>query len=106
MPQFGPTVLAAAPLALWLGAGALLGDAIGSFVKRRRGIPGGGRMFPLDQLLFVAVPVLVGLALWPTVFVPTFVSVEAVLWTLTFTLGLHVAFNFVGFKLGLKKVPW
>ena len=106
VPAFGATVLAAVPVVLWLGSGALLGDVIGSFLKRRRGLPAGGRMFPLDQLLFVAVPVLLGFPFWPAVFVPAFLSVEAVLWTLLFTVGLHVAFNFVGFKLGLKKVPW
>jgi CDP-2,3-bis-(O-geranylgeranyl)-sn-glycerol synthase len=52
---------AAGPLAAarpwWLhgllcGAGALGGDACKSFVKRRRGIPPGGRWIPFDQLDF------------------------------------------------------
>jgi hypothetical protein len=35
-----------------------------------------------------------------------FWSWEAVLWLLVYTLGLHAAFNWVGYKVGLKKVPW
>jgi CDP-2,3-bis-(O-geranylgeranyl)-sn-glycerol synthase len=106
VPAFGPSLLAAIPVVLLLAAGALTGDALGSFLKRRRNIPPGGALFPLDQLLFVAVPLLAGLALFPSVFASTFLGVEAVLWTLLFTVGLHVLFNFVGFKMGLKKVPW
>jgi CDP-2,3-bis-(O-geranylgeranyl)-sn-glycerol synthase len=106
VPRFATSLIGAVPVILLLTAGALTGDAIGSFIKRRRNIPSGGRMFPLDQLLFVVVPVGLGLLLFPSVFASTFLSVEAVLWTLVFTLGLHVGFNYVGYWMGLKKVPW
>ncbi len=106
VPAFAPTLLGAVPVILLLTMGALTGDAIGSFLKRRWDIPAGGRVFLLDQLLFVLVPVGLGLLLVPSVFVPTFFSVEAVLWTALFTLGLHIAFNYVGYWVGLKKVPW
>jgi CDP-2,3-bis-(O-geranylgeranyl)-sn-glycerol synthase len=106
VPAFASSAAGAVPVILLLTAGALTGDAIGSFIKRRRNIPSGGRMFPLDQLLFVFVPVGLGLLLFPSVFGPTFLSVEAVLWTLLFTIGLHVGFNYVGYWMGLKKVPW
>jgi CDP-2,3-bis-(O-geranylgeranyl)-sn-glycerol synthase len=106
VPAFAATLFGAVPVVLLLSMGALTGDALGSFVKRRLDIPPGGRAHGLDQLLFVAVPVGFGLLLYPTVFVATFFSVEAVLWTLLFTVGLHVAFNYVGYWTGLKKVPW
>lgn len=106
VPAYAATLLGAVPVILLLTAGALVGDAIGSFIKRRRGIEAGGRMFPLDQLLFVAVPVGLGLAIYPSVFVPTFLSWWGALWTIVFTLGLHVAFNYIGYWWGLKKVPW
>ena len=106
VPQFGPTVAAAVPLVALLTFGAMSGDALGSFVKRRLGRPSGARTFLLDQLPFVVVPVLLGLVLFPGVFVPTFVTWEAVLWLLVYTLGLHAAFNWVGYWAGLKKVPW
>lgn len=106
VPAFAPTLVGAIPVVLLLTMGALTGDAIGSFVKRRWNIPPGGRLLVLDQVLFVVVPVGLGLLLFPSVFVPTFLSVQAVLWTALFTIGLHIAFNYVGYWVGLKKVPW
>lgn len=106
VPRFGPSLLASVPVLVLLGAGALTGDAIGSFIKRRRAIAPGGRMFLLDQLLFVLVPVGLGLALVPATFDPAFWSLEAVAWTAFFTIVLHIVFNYIGFWLGLKKVPW
>jgi CDP-2,3-bis-(O-geranylgeranyl)-sn-glycerol synthase len=106
VPQFGPTVIGAVPVALLLTAGAMSGDALGSFIKRRLGRTSGSRAPLLDQLPLVAVPVLVGLAVFPSTFVPAFFSLEALFWLLVFTLGLHTAFNWVGYKAGLKRVPW
>ena len=106
VPQFGPTVVQSIPVVLLLCFGAMAGDALGSFVKRRLGTASGRRAPLLDQLPFVAVPILLGLLLFPSIFVPTFVSLEALLWVLLFTLGLHTVFNWVGFKAGLKRVPW
>lgn len=106
VPRFGPSVLLAVPPVLLLTFGAMAGDALGSFVKRRLDRPSGSRTFLLDQLPFVLVPILVGLAAFPWLFVPTFVRWEAVVWVAVFTLGLHAAFNYVGYWVGLKKVPW
>jgi CDP-2,3-bis-(O-geranylgeranyl)-sn-glycerol synthase len=106
VPAFASTEAGAVPVVLLLTVGALLGDAIGSFLKRRRGIPPGGRFWIWDQLLFVVVPVGAGLPLVPSVFGPTFLSLAAIGWTAFFTIGLHVAFNYVGYWVGLKKVPW
>lgn len=106
VPQFGPTVAAALPLVLLLTFGAMTGDALGSFVKRRLDRPSGARTFLLDQLPFALVPILAGIAAFPSVFVPAFVRWEAVIWVAAFTLGLHAAFNWVGYWTGLKKVPW
>ncbi len=106
VPTLAASVAAAVPVVALLTFGAMTGDALGSFVKRRLGRPSGSRTFLLDQLPFVAVPVLLGLAVDPSLFAPVFVSWEAVLWTLVYTLGLHAAFNWVGYWAGLKKVPW
>ncbi len=106
VPAYAGTHAGAVPVVLLLTMGALTGDAVGSFLKRRRGVPPGGRVFLLDQLLFVLVPVGLGLVLYPDVFGPTFLSVAAVLWTALFTIGLHIIFNYVGYWAGLKKVPW
>jgi CDP-2,3-bis-(O-geranylgeranyl)-sn-glycerol synthase len=106
VPSYGTSVIAAVPVVLLLTAGALAGDALGSFIKRRLRRPSGTRSPLLDQLPFVAVPILVGALLFPTIFVPTFFSLEAVIWVLIFTLGLHTGFNWIGYKIGAKKVPW
>ncbi|HZY92965.1 MAG TPA: CDP-archaeol synthase [Thermoplasmata archaeon] len=106
VPAYGPSVLAAAPVVLLLSVGAMSGDAVGSFLKRRLDLASGTRVVLLDQLPMVAVPILVGALLFPWVFVPTFFTLEALLWLLLFTLVLHTLFNWIGFKAGLKKVPW
>ncbi len=106
VPQFAPSVLAAVPVVAVLTFGAMGGDALGSFTKRRLGAESGARTFLLDQIPFVLVPIAIGLAVYPGLFVPTFVSWEAVLWVVVYTLGLHAGFNWIGYKVGLKKVPW
>ncbi len=106
VPSFGASLLAALPVVLLLSVGALLGDALGSFFKRRLNRVSGSRTLLLDQLPFVLLPIVVGWFLYPGIFVTAFGSLEAILWLLFFTLVLHVVFNWVGFKAGWKKVPW
>ena len=106
VPAFGPTLLAAVPVILLLSGGALVGDAVGSFLKRRRNIGSGERALLLDQLTFVIVPIGLGALLVPSVILAAVSGLEAVLWLLGFTIGLHVAFNYVGYWVGLKRVPW
>ena len=106
VPSFGPTVLAAVPVVLTISFGAMTGDALGSFIKRRLGRDSGVRAPLLDQLPFVLVPIAAGVVVAPTVFLPTFFSWEGAAWLLVFTLGLHALFNWIGFHVHLKKVPW
>jgi len=106
VPSLGPSLEAALPLVLMVSFGAMIGDAAGSFLKRRLGRPSGARTLLLDQLPFVLVPIAAGLIAYPGLFVSVFASPTAVLWLLVLTLGLHAGFNWIGFKLGLKKVPW
>jgi CDP-2,3-bis-(O-geranylgeranyl)-sn-glycerol synthase len=106
VPVLAPSVEATIPLAALLTFGAMIGDAVGSFVKRRLDRPSGTRTLLLDQLPFVLVPIGIGVVLYPAVFVTTFGSVEAIVWLLVYTLGLHALFNYIGYWVGLKKVPW
>ncbi|MFH0714421.1 MAG: CDP-2,3-bis-(O-geranylgeranyl)-sn-glycerol synthase [Candidatus Diapherotrites archaeon] len=91
------------PLYFWLvpliAFGALLGDAAGSFLKRRLFIPSGAPTPVLDQLDFVIGAYAVTLA-WH---VP---SAEELLVVLAFTLVTHIFSNYFAFWLKLKKVPW
>ena len=106
VPSWGPSLGAALPVVALVTYGAMTGDALGSFVKRRLGRESGARLLLLDQLPFVLVPIALGLALVPGLFVGVFVSWEGLVWLLVFTLGLHTAFNWIGYWAGLKKVPW
>ena len=80
-----------------LGFGALLGDAIGSFLKRRLGI-GRGKPAPiLDQLDFLIVAlILVSLVVKLNV---TFIAIAIIL-----TLIIHLLANTGAYLLGLKDV--
>ncbi len=106
VPELAASVPAAIPVVALISFGAMAGDAVGSFVKRRLDLPSGSRALLLDQLPFVLLPIGVGLAVDPGLFATVFVRWEGVLWLLVFTLGLHTAFNWVGYWAGLKKVPW
>jgi len=106
VPVFAPSLVAAVPVVALLTFGAMAGDALGSFVKRRLGRESGSRTILLDQLPFVLVPIGAGFVLDPGLFLPVFLSGWALLWLLFFTLGLHTLFNWIGYKAGLKKVPW
>jgi len=106
VPTFGPTLVAAVPVVLLLCAGAMTGDALGSFLKRRLGRPSGSRTLLLDQLPFALLPVGLGLWLYPSTFDPAFLSWEGILWLVVFTLGFHASFNWIGYWVGAKKVPW
>ncbi|MCI4373261.1 MAG: CDP-2,3-bis-(O-geranylgeranyl)-sn-glycerol synthase [Thermoplasmata archaeon] len=106
VPVLTPTVWDAIPLAALLSFGAMTGDALGSFVKRRLNRSSGSRTIFLDQLPFVVVPIALGLIFYRSLFWGVFGSVEAVLWLIFYTLVLHALFNWIGYKVGLKKVPW
>jgi CDP-2,3-bis-(O-geranylgeranyl)-sn-glycerol synthase len=106
VPTLAPSLVAALPVAAILSFGAMAGDALGSFVKRRLGRESGSRAVLLDQLPFVLVPIVLGLVFYPGVFVPVFGNAWGVFWLLVLTLGLHTLFNWIGYKAGLKKVPW
>lgn len=85
--------------AFLLSLGALLGDAFGSFIKRRLGMEPGESAPLLDQLDFV----------FGGLFVASFVIALAVDWIVVLMLVTplgHLAVNFVGFQLKMKEVPW
>lgn len=86
-------------LGFLLALGALLGDLLGSFIKRRLGIERGGAAPGLDQLSFVVVALLAASPL-------DLPSWEIVLTILIITLPIHLATNFGGYKLGLKSRPY
>lgn len=94
-----------------VGGFALLGDAVKSYFKRRRGKERGAPWFPFDQLDFVVFGLL-GAFLGAPLLADGWVR-EAFLgdWVVVATLVvgtplLHLLVNRIGYWLGLKEVPW
>jgi len=87
-----------------LSAGAMAGDLLGSFIKRRQGIKSGEPSFLLDQLLFVFIALTFAIAAYPQLFSALTLGDATLIAILTYF--LHVAFNAVAHASKLKKVPW
>ena len=91
--------------ALGLAAGAMLGDILASFLKRRTGRQRGA-MFPgLDQLDFVVVSLPLTALLATEWFFQVF-TWDVILVVVVLTPILHVTTNVIAYKLGLKNEPW
>ena len=86
---------------LLLGCGAMAGDLLGSFIKRRQGLARGKPSLVMDQLLFLALALLFASPL-----ADGLLTLEAVLFLSVLTYFVHVGANVVANRLGLKKVPW
>jgi len=89
--------------------GAMLGDSLGSFIKRRRGIGQGGKALLLDQLTFLLVAWLLLFALATGWFLDHFLYNYrwcGIIALLILTPLIHRFINWVGYKIGAKKVPW
>lgn len=89
----------------WLGAGfllgfgALFGDLVKSFFKRRVGIKPGARFIPWDQLDYI----IGALVFVSFVYTPS-LQVIAVILIISFV--LHVAANHIAYYLKITKVKW
>lgn len=88
------------PGAAVLSVGTMLGDALGSFVKRRLGLERGAPVPLLDQLAFLLTAMLL---YW--FFIDTINFVIAVILVII-TPPIHMISNFFAYKLGLKSEPW
>jgi len=85
--------------AFLFGIGALTGDLIKSFFKRRLGIKSGAPFIPFDQIDFVLIS---SLFIWPSFPIPWQIFIIA----LIVTPFLHFLTNVLAYFLGLKKVWW
>jgi CDP-2,3-bis-(O-geranylgeranyl)-sn-glycerol synthase len=88
-------------LGVLLSFGALMGDLMGAFLKRRIGLAPGELLPVIDQTDFIigafllSLPVSLPLLSW-----------EIVLTVLIITPPVHLLTNFAAYKLGLKRNPW
>lgn len=100
--QFISSVSAQQISHFWIGAvlgfGALFGDAIESFFKRRSNIKSGVSWFPYDQIDYVLGAILFSL---PIVQLKLGYYVAVLL----FYFGLHIVVSYIGFKTKLKEKP-
>jgi CDP-2,3-bis-(O-geranylgeranyl)-sn-glycerol synthase len=104
IPSFGIFPLFLGTL-FCLSAGAMVGDLLGSFMKRRLGLQSGAPLPVVDQLDFVGgawLLLFLGARAW---FIETF-SCGIILAVISITPVLHLVTNYIGFKIGKKKVPW
>ena|SRR3989344_2828744 len=86
-------------LIIALSVGALFGDIIGSFIKRRLGIQPGKKTVPLDQLDFLV---------FALIFAGFFVIIDMkiIITLVVLTPPIHLITNFIGHSAKLKKRPW
>jgi len=91
-----------------LASGALLGDLLGAYVKRRMHKPRGAKAPGLDQYDFV-LGAIAAIAVLPAWSVPRFFAGDGLLGLaaiIVITPALHRAVNIVGYRLGRKHEPW
>ena len=81
-----------------MGAGALLGDAVESCVKRQLNIAPGSSWFPFDQTDYI----IGGLIMIYPIYHPS-LRLMAAIGLLYF--GLHLISSYIGYLLGLKDKP-
>jgi len=86
-----------------LASGAMLGDIVGSFIKRRIGLRRGQPAPGLDQLGFLAA----ALALSSLVYgFPSWIDALTLILLLVVTALLHLGTNYLAYLLGLKAEPY
>ncbi len=81
-----------------LGAGALVGDAIESLIKRQLGVAPGEAWFPFDQIDYI----IGGILLSSLLVMLEFTQIIAILLVY---FGLHLITSYIGYLLHLKDKP-
>ncbi len=93
------------PVVILLAAGALLGDLVKSFFKRRLNKERGAEWTLADQYDFV-LGAFVMLLLFQYAWVVTTITPLILLWIVLITPLLHRVVNIIGYLTGVKDVPW
>ncbi len=100
-PDFYGSIETAVKLAFLLSFGALVGDLVGSFIKRRANLPRGG--YPaigLDQLGFLISALAFA---YP---VKTLSSGQIIFLLVVSPPFIHWGANYFAYRMGWKSVPW
>ena len=91
------SIIQGALIGLFLGGGALIGDAVGSFIKRRIGIKRGKAAPFLDHLDFV-----IGALVFASLIV--FIPLNMIIIILIISIVLHLLTNMIAYLIGMKDV--
>ena len=87
------------PIVVALSIGAIFGDLIGAFIKRRMGMPRGHPAWLLDQLDFLTVSILAVSIFYKP-------SADIILTLFLLTPPIHWLTNYIAYKAKIKKTPW
>ncbi|MCK4567680.1 MAG: CDP-archaeol synthase, partial [Candidatus Thorarchaeota archaeon] len=87
------------PVAVLLSVGALTGDIVGSFIKRRVDVKSGNPSPFMDQLGFIIMALIFA---YPII-QPGSIFIAILI---LMTLGIHWISNALGYLIGIKKNPW
>ena len=96
LPVYG-SIIGGLTLGFLMAFGALLGDLVGSFIKRRMGLQSGEPAPIMDQLDFVAGALILSLLVVK-------ISWEFFIIIAVLTLILHLGSNMIAYLLGIKDV--
>lgn len=88
-----------------LSFGAMLGDIVAAFFKRRMGLKRGAQLFIIDQLDFVIGSWVMTMILAPGWFWQNFTP-SIMIVVLIITPILHRVMNIIGYHMGSKREPW
>jgi CDP-2,3-bis-(O-geranylgeranyl)-sn-glycerol synthase len=88
-----------------LSFGAMLGDIVAAFFKRRMGLKRGAQLFIIDQLDFVIGSWVLTMILAPIWFWQNFTPSIMII-VLIITPILHRVMNIIGYHMGSKREPW
>ena len=87
------------PVAVLMSVGALTGDIVGSFIKRRVDVKSGNPSPFMDQLGFIIMALIFA---YPII-QPGSIFIAILI---LMTLGIHWISNALGYLIGIKKNPW
>ncbi|MFH2106131.1 MAG: CDP-2,3-bis-(O-geranylgeranyl)-sn-glycerol synthase [Candidatus Micrarchaeota archaeon] len=88
-------------VAFLLSLGTMVGDSLGSFIKRRLNIDS-GKPFVLDTFFFLVIALAFAYSSSPKIYYQP----DGIVLILAITLILHPLTNFIANRIGVKKVPW
>jgi len=104
--QFSQSQLVAFLIIFTLSFGSMIGDSIGSFIKRRFKMESGSNALFLDQYPFLIISLLLLYLAFPHEFFKYLWNTVSILTLIIITPLLHRLVNVLGFKIGKKDVPW